>query len=74
VDNAATLGVSSNTGVINANVVNARLLQESAVLQSGSVVNVDNTISASTTLNSGSSACRARPAGSAHGARPAPRC
>jgi hypothetical protein len=55
VGNAATLGVSSNTGVINANVIDTRLLQESAVLQSGSVVNADNTISASTTLNRGSS-------------------
>jgi hypothetical protein len=64
VDNAATLGVSSNTGVINANVVNARLLQESAVLQSGSVVNVDNTISASTTLNSGSSVVSGTASGS----------
>ncbi|SEK14230.1 MULTISPECIES: hypothetical protein [unclassified Variovorax] len=55
VNNAATLGVSTNTGVINSSVLNSKLVLESAVLQSGSVVNADNTISAATTLNSGSS-------------------
>lgn len=65
VNNAATLGVSSNTGVIDASVVNGRLLQESAVLQSGSVVNTDNTISAAATLNSGSSTVSGTAAGAA---------
>ena len=55
VNDAASLGVSLNSGVINSTVTNGKLLAESAVLQSGSVVNADNTISASSTFNTGSS-------------------
>ncbi|HEY9023434.1 MAG TPA: S-layer family protein, partial [Burkholderiaceae bacterium] len=55
VNNAATLGVATNTGVIGSSVTGSKLASESSTLQSGSVVNADNTISATTTLNSGSS-------------------
>lgn len=55
VNNAATLGVATNSGVINSSVTGSKLAVESSTLQSGSVVNADNTISATTTLNSGSS-------------------
>lgn len=55
VNNAATLGVATNTGVINSAVSSSKLAVESSTLQTGSVVNADNTISATTTLNSGSS-------------------
>ncbi|WP_418118104.1 beta strand repeat-containing protein [Variovorax sp. 350MFTsu5.1] len=55
VNNAATLGVATNTGVIDSGVTGSKLASESSTLQAGSVVNADNTISATTTLNSGSS-------------------
>lgn len=55
VNNAATLGVATNTGVINSSVTGSKLASESSTLQTGSVVNADNTISAAATLNSGSS-------------------
>jgi hypothetical protein len=55
VNNAATLGVAINTGAINSSVISSKLAVESSTLQTGSVVNADNTISATTTLNSGSS-------------------
>lgn len=55
VSDAASLGVSTNTGVISSTVSNSKLVLESSTLQTGSVVNADNTISAATTLNSGSS-------------------
>ncbi|RSZ32640.1 MULTISPECIES: S-layer family protein [unclassified Variovorax] len=55
VNNAATLGVATNSGVINSSVTSSKLAQESSTLQTGSVVNADNTISATTTLNNGSS-------------------
>lgn len=67
VNNAATLGVATNTGVINSSVTGSKLASESSVLQSGSVVNADNTISATTTLNNGSSVI----AGAAAAAAPA---
>ncbi|MGJ7528868.1 beta strand repeat-containing protein [Variovorax sp. GB1P17] len=51
----ASLGIGVNTGAINSSVVTSKMAVESNVLQSGSLVNTDNTISATTTLNSGSS-------------------
>ncbi len=54
-NNDATLGVSTNSGVISSSVTGSKMLLESSSLQSGSVVNTDNTISATTTINTGNS-------------------
>ena len=54
-NNDATLGVSTNTGVISSSVTGSKMAVESSTLQSGSVVNTDNTISATTTINGGTS-------------------
>lgn len=73
VNNAATLGVATNTGVIDSSVAGSKLASESSTLQTGSVVNADNTISAATTLNSGSSVISAQPR-RLRRCRRAPRC
>ncbi|QNK69721.1 beta strand repeat-containing protein [Variovorax sp. PAMC26660] len=51
----ASLSIGVNTGAINSSVISSKMAVESNVLQSGSLVNTDNTISATTTLNGGTS-------------------
>ncbi|WP_431510588.1 beta strand repeat-containing protein [Variovorax sp. DAIF25] len=55
VDNAASLGVATNSGSIAAGVANSRLAVELNNFTSGSAAATDNTISASTVINKGSS-------------------
>jgi hypothetical protein len=52
-DNAATVAIGINSGTVSSKVDNSKM--ESISLQTGSVLNADNTISATTTINSGTS-------------------
>jgi hypothetical protein len=65
VNDAATLAVGINTGVVSSSVENSAMNASSNTFQTGSIGDTNNTISAATTLNSGVSSVSGTASGSA---------